>query len=43
MNGLEHDFPNVKFVYMTGHTDGAALTGNVSHPEQADPRLLQRE
>jgi hypothetical protein len=29
MNGLEHDFPNVKFVYMTGHTDGAALTGNV--------------
>jgi hypothetical protein len=29
MNGLEHDYPNVKFVYMTGHTDGAALTGNV--------------
>jgi hypothetical protein len=29
MNGIEHDFPNVKFVYMTGHTDGAALTGNV--------------
>ena len=29
MNGLEHDFPNVKFVYMTGHTDGAPLTGNV--------------
>ena len=29
MNGLEHDFPNVKFVYMTGHMDGAALTGNV--------------
>ena len=29
MNGLEHDFPNVKFVYMTGHTDGAALAGNV--------------
>jgi len=29
MDGLEDDFPNVKFVYMTGHTDGAALTGNV--------------
>jgi hypothetical protein len=29
MDGLEHDFPNVKFVYMTGHTDGAPLTGNV--------------
>jgi hypothetical protein len=29
MDGLEHDFPNVKFVYMTGHTDGSALTGNV--------------
>jgi len=29
MNGLEHDFPAVKFVYMTGHTDGAPLSGNV--------------
>lgn len=29
MNGLERDYPNVKFVYMTGHTDGAPLTGNV--------------
>jgi len=29
MSGLEEDFPNVKFVYMTGHTDGAPLTGNV--------------
>jgi len=29
MDGLEDDYPNVKFVYMTGHTDGAALTGNV--------------
>jgi len=29
MDGLERDFPNVKFVYMTGHTDGAPLTGNV--------------
>jgi hypothetical protein len=29
MDGLEHDFPGVKFVYMTGHTDGAPLSGNV--------------
>jgi hypothetical protein len=29
MDGLEDDHPDVTFVYMTGHTDGAALTGNV--------------
>jgi len=29
MDGLERSFPGVRFVYMTGHTDGAALTGNV--------------
>jgi hypothetical protein len=29
MNDLEHDYPNVTFVYMTGHTDGAPPTGNV--------------
>ena len=29
MEGLEDDYPDVTFVYMTGHTDGAALTGNV--------------
>ena len=29
MNGLEQDYTNVRFVYMTGHTDGAPLTGNV--------------
>jgi PKD repeat protein len=34
MSGLEHDFPNVKFVYMTGHTDGAQLTGNVPQRNQ---------
>jgi len=28
MNQLERDFPSVKFVYMTGHVDGAPLTGN---------------
>ena len=29
MNGLERDFPNAKFVYMTGHTDGSGLAGNL--------------
>jgi hypothetical protein len=29
MEGLETDYPKVTFVYMTGHTDGAPLTGNV--------------
>jgi len=29
MAGLENDFPNVKFVYMTGHLDGTGLTGNL--------------
>jgi PKD repeat protein len=28
MNQLEIDFPNVKFVYMTGHVDGSPLTGD---------------
>jgi hypothetical protein len=29
MNDLEGDYPGVKFVYMTGHTDGSGLSGNV--------------
>lgn len=29
MDGLERDFPNVKFVYMTGHLDGSGLAGNL--------------
>jgi hypothetical protein len=29
MTGLEKDFKNVKFVYMTGHLDGTGLTGNL--------------
>ena len=29
MNGLERDFPSVRFVYMTGHLDGTGLTGNL--------------
>jgi hypothetical protein len=29
MEGLEHDYPNVRFVYMTGHLDGTGLQGNL--------------
>jgi hypothetical protein len=29
MNGLEQDYPDVTFVYMTGHLDGSGLTGNL--------------
>jgi uncharacterized repeat protein (TIGR01451 family) len=29
MNGLEMDYPNVTFVYMTGHLDGSGEDGNL--------------
>ena len=29
MSRLEEDYPDVRFVYMTGHTDGTGLTGNL--------------
>jgi len=29
MNGLEDDYPDVLFVYMTGHLEGTGLTGNL--------------
>ncbi|MFA5055953.1 MAG: hypothetical protein WC562_07285 [Dehalococcoidia bacterium] len=29
MSGLEDDYPSVHFVYMTGHTDGTGLEGNL--------------
>jgi hypothetical protein len=29
MTGLEADFPDVTFVYMTGHLDGTGVTGNL--------------
>jgi C1A family cysteine protease len=29
MSGLESDYPGVRFVYMTGHTDGSGLSGNL--------------
>ena len=30
MSGLENDYPNVKFVYMTGHLDGTGVDGNLN-------------
>jgi hypothetical protein len=30
MTQLENDFPNVKFVYFTGHLDGTGTTGNLN-------------
>lgn len=30
MSGLENDYPNVRFVYMTGHLNGTGATGNVN-------------
>jgi hypothetical protein len=30
MNRLEADYPNVTFVYMTGHLDGSGLTGTLN-------------
>jgi len=30
MNELEGDFPNVTFVYMTGHLDGSGVEGNLN-------------
>lgn len=29
MNKLETDYPNVKFIYMTGHLDGGGVNGNL--------------
>jgi len=30
MNNLEQSYPNVRFVYMTGHLDGTGATGNLT-------------
>ena len=29
MDGLERDYPNIVFIYMTGHLDGSGETGNL--------------
>ncbi len=30
MSGLENDYPDVTFVYMTGHLDGSGVSGNLN-------------
>lgn len=42
MSELERDYPNVKFVYMTGHLDGSGLTGNL-HLRNEQIRKFCRE
>jgi hypothetical protein len=42
MSGLEASFPQVKFVYMTGHLDGTGLTGNL-HLRNEQIRAYCRE
>lgn len=34
MTQLEEDYPNVSFVYMTGHADGTGLSGNLHERNQ---------
>jgi hypothetical protein len=34
MSTLEQDFPNVRFVYMTGHLDGSGSNGNLNQRNQ---------
>jgi hypothetical protein len=29
MNGLERDYPDITFIYMTGHLDGSGINGNL--------------
>ncbi len=42
MAGLEHDFPGVHFVYMTGHLDGSGTGGNL-HRRNEQIRAWCRE
>jgi hypothetical protein len=34
MNQLEIDYPNVTFIYMTGHLDGSGISGNLNQRNQ---------
>ena len=34
MQGLESDYPKVRFIYMTGHLDGSGLNGNLHQRNQ---------
>lgn len=42
MSGLEEDYPNVAFVYMTGHLDGSGLAGTL-HQRNERIRAYCRE
>jgi hypothetical protein len=41
MNGLERDYPKVRFVYMTGHSDGSGVSGNLHQRNQQIRRYCE--
>ena len=41
MNDLESDYPDIHFVYMTGHLDGTGLSGNL-HQRNEQIRVFCR-
>lgn len=42
MSNLERDYPDVHFVYMTGHTDGTGLSGNLHLRNQQIRRYCEQ-
>ncbi|MFA5206065.1 MAG: hypothetical protein WC708_16835 [Lentisphaeria bacterium] len=42
MNGLEKEFPRVKFVYMTGHLDGSGKNGNLNRRNEQIREFCKR-
>jgi hypothetical protein len=41
MTSLENSFPNVKFVYMTGHLDGSGINGNLNQRNEQIRRFCR--
>ena len=41
MNGLEEDYPDVTFVYMTGHLDGSGVEGNLNQRNEQIRRYVR--
>jgi uncharacterized repeat protein (TIGR01451 family) len=41
MNGLEQDYPDVTFVYMTGHLDGSGVEGNLNQRNEQIRRYVR--
>ena len=41
MSKLERDYPKVRFIYMTGHTDGTGLSGNLHLRNQQIKRYCE--